>query len=201
MSTDSVTLQAHYLKADRIMLGVIWFLLAYSCGIAAFYGNWAQALVIGGLTAISMTALYLLIPGQRLLRCLIGAAFMVLAALQINQAHGLLEMHFGIFALLAIPTAAANITGNFNLANFAPEAVRLVGRPVLLPATATGAGIRRGGEALKARGEALLSGVVTGKTPMLAARARDRAWAEKGADLRAKLRGINIMQGKGDSGA
>ncbi|HCL14745.1 MAG TPA: methyl-accepting chemotaxis protein, partial [Pseudomonas sp.] len=101
MSTDSVTLQAHYLKADRIMLGVIWFLLAYSCGIAAFYGNWAQALVIGGLTAISMTALYLLIPGQRLLRCLIGAAFMVLAALQINQAHGLLEMHFGIFALLA----------------------------------------------------------------------------------------------------
>ena len=26
---------------------------------------------------------------------------MVLAALQINQAHGLLEMHFGIFALLA----------------------------------------------------------------------------------------------------
>lgn len=101
MSIDSVTLQAHYLKADRIMLGVIWFLLAYSCGIAAFYGNWAQALVIGGLTAISMTALYLLIPGQRLLRCLIGAAFMVLAALQINQAHGLLEMHFGIFALLA----------------------------------------------------------------------------------------------------
>lgn len=36
-------------------------------------------------------------------------------------------------------------------------------------------------------------------TPMLAARARDRAWAEKGADLRAKLRGINIMRGKGDS--
>ena len=102
----------------------------------------------------------------------------------------------GIFALLAIPTAAANITGSFNLANFAPEAVRLVGRPMLLPATATGAGIRRGGEALKARGEAFVSGVLTGKTPVLAARARDRAWAEKGADLRAKLRGINIMQGK-----
>ena len=28
----------------------------------------------------------------------------------------------GIFALLAIPTAASNITGSFNLANFAPEA-------------------------------------------------------------------------------
>ena len=107
----------------------------------------------------------------------------------------------GIFALLAIPTAAANITGSFNLANFAPEAVRLVGRPMLLPATATGAGIRRGGEALKARGEAFVSGVLTGKTPVLAARARDRAWAEKGADLRTKLRGISIMQGKRDGSA
>ena len=102
----------------------------------------------------------------------------------------------GIFALLAIPTAAAHITGSFNLANFAPEAVRPVGRPMLLPATAAGAGIRRGGNAIKARGEALASGILTGKTPALAARARDRAWAEKGADLRAKLRGINIMQGK-----
>ena len=101
MNTESVTLQAHYLKADRIMLGVIWFLVIYSFGVAAFYDTWAQALVIGGLTGIAVTALYLLIPGQRLLRCLIGAAFMVFSALHINQAHGMLEMHFGIFALLA----------------------------------------------------------------------------------------------------
>jgi len=101
MSSESVTLQAYYLKADRIMLGVIWFLVAYGLAIAVFYENWAQALVIGGLTGIALTALYLLIPGTRLLRCLIGAAFMVLAALHINQAHGMLEMHFGIFALLA----------------------------------------------------------------------------------------------------
>ena len=102
----------------------------------------------------------------------------------------------GIFALLAIPTAAANITGNFNLANFAPEAVRLVGRPMLLPATAVGAGAGMVGDAARVRAAALASGVLTGKTPALAARARDRAWAEKGADLRTKMRGINIMQGK-----
>ena len=101
MSTDSVTLQAHYLKADRIMLGVIWFLLGLFLrdrGVRRQLGTGA-----GHRRADRrpMTALYLLIPGQRLLRCLIGAAFMVLAALQINQAHGLLEMHFGIFALLA----------------------------------------------------------------------------------------------------
>ena len=83
MSSESVTLQAYYLKADRIMLGVIWFLVAYGLAIAVFYENWAQALVIGGPTGIALTALYLLIPGTRLLRCLIGAAFMVLAALHI----------------------------------------------------------------------------------------------------------------------
>ena len=119
MNNQSTTLQAHYLKADRIMVGVVWFLVAYSFVIAAFYGNWAQAFVIGGLTAVAVTVLYLLIPGQRLLRCVIGAAFMVLSALHINQAHGMLEMHFGIFALLAflvyyrdwlpIITAAATI--------------------------------------------------------------------------------------------
>lgn len=95
----------------------------------------------------------------------------------------------GIFALLAIPTAAANITGSFNLANFVPEAMRLAAKPLTIP----------GGMALnraKSNAEAFRSGFTTGKTPVLAARARDRAWAEKGADLRAKLRGINIMQGK-----
>lgn len=104
----------------------------------------------------------------------------------------------GIFALLAIPTAAAHITGSFNLANFAPEALRVVGRTTALPAKPVGALAGRLGEAAKARGEAFASGALTGKTPALAARARDREWAEKGAEWRRKMRGIEIMQGKRD---
>ena len=89
----------------------------------------------------------------------------------------------GIFALLAIPTAAAHITGSFNLANFVPEALRLTAKP--------------GGMAARfaaPRAEAAVSGALTGKTPALAARARDRAWAEKGAEWNRKMRGIEIMQ-------
>lgn len=97
----SATLIEHYRKADRIMLGVLWFLVIYSCCIAMFYGTWGQAIVIGGGTALAMTVMHMLIPGERLMRCLIGAAFMVMSALHINQAEGLMEMHFGIFALLA----------------------------------------------------------------------------------------------------
>ena len=91
----------------------------------------------------------------------------------------------GIFALLAIPTAASHITGSFNLANFAPEALRVVGTPGKML-----------GRYAAPRAEAFASGALTGKSPALASRARDRSWAEKGADLRQKLRGIEIMQGK-----
>lgn len=91
----------------------------------------------------------------------------------------------GIFALLAIPTAASHITGSFQLANFAPEALRAVATPGKML-----------GRYVAPRAEAATSGALTGRTPALAARARDRAWAEKGADLRQKLRGIEIMQGK-----
>ena len=101
MSNTDYSLEAHYRKADRIMLGVLWLMLTYSLGLAAWNGTWGQALLVGGGTLACMQALALMIPASRLLRCLIGAAFMVLAALQINQTGGMLEMHFGIFVLLA----------------------------------------------------------------------------------------------------
>lgn len=101
MNDQTLTLRDHYRKADRIMLGVLWIMVIWSFGLAANSGTWGQAFVMGGGTALAMTALHALIAGERLMRCLIGAAFMVMSALHINQEHGMLEMHFGIFALLA----------------------------------------------------------------------------------------------------
>lgn len=101
MSSSNYSLEAHYRKADRLMLGVLWLMLLYSLGIAAWNGSWGQALLVGGGTVACMQLLAAMIPATRLLRCLIGAAFMVMAALQINQTGGMLEMHFGIFVLLA----------------------------------------------------------------------------------------------------
>ncbi len=83
------------------MLGVLWLMFLYALGLAAWHGTWGQALVVGGLTVAVMTVMHQLIPGRRLLRCCMGAAFMVMSALHVNQSHGLLEMHFGIFVLLA----------------------------------------------------------------------------------------------------
>jgi len=94
----------HYRKADRIMLGLVWLLFVYSLGLAFWFDTFTQAILIGGGTALVLTALYRVIGGTRLMRCLVGVGLMVMAALHINQAHGLIEIHFGIFVFLAVLT-------------------------------------------------------------------------------------------------
>ena len=101
MSQSAFNLGAHYRKADRIMLGVLWLMFLYALGLAAWHGTWAQALLVGGGTLLVLSALNTLVGGRRLMRCCVAAAFMVMSALHINQSGGMLEMHFGIFVLLA----------------------------------------------------------------------------------------------------
>ncbi len=97
----SLSLEAHYLRADRSMLGVLWLCQLGAFALAAWHGTWLQALLVGGGTLALVHLLYALIRGTSLFRCVIGAAFMVMAALHINQAEGTVEMHFSIFVLLA----------------------------------------------------------------------------------------------------
>ncbi len=94
----------HYRKADRIMLALIWLMFLFSLGLAFWHDTLMQAVVVGGATSVLLTALYRAIGGSRVMRCALGAGLMVMAALHINQAQGLIEAHFGIFALLAVLT-------------------------------------------------------------------------------------------------
>nr|WP_158592061.1 methyl-accepting chemotaxis protein [Pseudomonas cavernicola] len=91
-----------YRQADRLMLAVLWAMTLYAFGLAFWHSTWAAALTIGGGTALALSALYSLIGGSRAYRCLIGVAFMAIAALHIQQSHGMIEMHFSVFVLLAI---------------------------------------------------------------------------------------------------
>ena len=94
----------HYRKADRIMLGLIWLLFVYSIGLAFWHDTFTQAMLVGGGTALVLTALYRAIGGSRLMRCCFGVGLMLMAALHINQARGVVEIHFGIFVFLAVLT-------------------------------------------------------------------------------------------------
>ncbi|MGB6242121.1 MAG: methyl-accepting chemotaxis protein [Castellaniella sp.] len=88
--------------ADRIMLPLIWVLFATALGLANWHDTWGLALGIGLPLAAIPTALILCLPGQRITRITVAVVFMLFCALHIHQAMGTIELHFGIFVLLAV---------------------------------------------------------------------------------------------------
>lgn len=99
---NALGLDGFYHKADHSMLAVLWICMLYSLALAAWFGTWGQSLLVGGGTLLAMHLLQVLAGGQRLFRCAMAAALMVMAALHINQSQGTLEMHFSVFVLLAL---------------------------------------------------------------------------------------------------
>ena len=129
---NGMTLQSMYQRGDRLMVAVLWFLALMSFGLAGWYDTWSEALIIGLPAALVPTVLLFMTPGAAITRHAIAAAFMVFSALNIHQAHGLIEMHFAIFVLLAfllyyrdwkpVVTAAGVIAVHHLAFNFLQEA-------------------------------------------------------------------------------
>ncbi|HSO45960.1 MAG TPA: hypothetical protein VLQ47_10645, partial [Rhodoferax sp.] len=94
-------LHSIYVKADKLMLVVLWGLFALALALSGMHDTWLWSLVIGLPTALVPTALIFLLPGALLTRLVVAAALMVFTALHIHQAMGMEELHFGIFVLLA----------------------------------------------------------------------------------------------------
>jgi methyl-accepting chemotaxis protein len=88
-------------EADKLIVGVLWLLMGFSLALAGWHDTWLPALLVG-LPAVALpTMLYLKAPGEIFTRCASSAALMVFAALNIHQADGMNELHFGIFVYLA----------------------------------------------------------------------------------------------------
>lgn len=102
MSSNTTLLAAHYQRADRLMLPLIWGLLVLAMFLAPWYGTWRVALGFGVPFALIPTLLILTLPGARVTRLSVATAFMLFCALHIHQAFGMTELHFGIFVLLAV---------------------------------------------------------------------------------------------------
>ena len=99
---DKKLVLEQYAKADRTMLAVIYITALYSLALATMHGTWGQAIVIGGGTALIATMLCKFQAGLRSTRVFMGLALMVMTMLHVNQAQGMIEMHFGFFAFLAL---------------------------------------------------------------------------------------------------
>lgn len=101
MSKEQISLKKHRKKVDRVLLAVVWFHGIINFAAAPWYNTMQEAIFIGAPTVGIITFLVLVLPGSLLTRNVMGAAFMVFSALLIHQGHGMIEMHFGIFVLLA----------------------------------------------------------------------------------------------------
>ena len=100
--SDSNTVREHSAKADKIILTVVYVGFLYSLMLANMHETWGIAFVVGGGTTLLATAFYKFSAGQRFTRIFMGLALMMLTMLHIQQSHGMIEMHFGFFAFLAL---------------------------------------------------------------------------------------------------
>ena len=88
-------------QGDTILVITFWGLVLLSFGLANIHSTWTAALFAGVPCALISTMVTVLRPGSVLSRLMNAAISMILSALLIHQMHGMIEMHFGIFSLLA----------------------------------------------------------------------------------------------------
>jgi methyl-accepting chemotaxis protein len=88
-------------RGDEMMTIVCWLLWVAALCFALRHGEWAAALAVGTPLALIATFMNWRWPGRLATRMTIAAIFMIFSGLLIHEAHGLIESHFSIFALMA----------------------------------------------------------------------------------------------------
>lgn len=96
-----VLLTRNHQQSDRLMLLVVWVLFFISLGLSVMHDTLRWVLTVGLVTVLTASAAVYWASGSWLTRAVIATSFMVFSALQIHQAAGMTELHFGIFVLLA----------------------------------------------------------------------------------------------------
>ena len=99
---DSTLFHDYWASSDRLMLGILGFLCVMALALAPWYGTWAEALLVVIPTLGLGLFLVLVLAGRLVTRLFMATAFMVMTALHIHQGHGMIELHFGVFVLLAV---------------------------------------------------------------------------------------------------
>ena len=92
----------NWARVSRFMLYVLLGLGALAFALAPVHGTWLSAAIVTIPTVGLGTYLATNYGSAVITRLYMGAAFMVMTGLHIHQAHGMIELHFGLFVLLAI---------------------------------------------------------------------------------------------------
>ena len=89
-------------QADRLFLLLGTVMAAASLAIAVWNQSWLPLLAISLPSWLLMAVQVRLNPGSLLTRNTVALVLMALVAAMIQQTHGLVEMHFGVFVVLAL---------------------------------------------------------------------------------------------------
>ncbi len=89
-------------SADRVMLIIIGVHLLYCLALAPWYDTYVAFFAVGLPAGLVAMLLAWRMPGQVITRMVVAVVFMVLTALAVHQARGMIEMHFGFFVLFAV---------------------------------------------------------------------------------------------------
>jgi methyl-accepting chemotaxis protein len=92
----------HIAMANRFFMAVLGGLLLFSICLAPWHGTWTPVLLLGLPTAVLPILFMVKAPGALFTRMMVATATMIFCGLNIDQSHGLDELHFGIFVLLAL---------------------------------------------------------------------------------------------------
>ena len=89
-------------RADKIMCVVVGVLLIYGLALAPWHDTYTSFFMVGMPAGAIAMLLTWRLPGQVVTRMVVAVVFMVLTALAVHQARGMIEMHFGFFVLFAV---------------------------------------------------------------------------------------------------
>ena len=92
----------HVAMANRFFVAVFLWLLLFSIGLAPWYGAWTLVFLVALPTALLPILSMAMAPGALWSRMTVAAALMVFCGLNIDQSHGMIELHFGVFVLLSL---------------------------------------------------------------------------------------------------
>ncbi len=136
-----------YRVSDRLMFWVLSALLLASFALAPWHHTWAAAVGIGVPSWAVCTWLIRAHGGALVTRCAIAASLMIFATLNIDQSHGMIEVHFSVFVLLAfllyyrdwVPLVVA--AGVVAVLHLSFDILQRAGQPVWVFASSGGLGI------------------------------------------------------------
>lgn len=91
-----------YIKADRLIGGLLILMFFFGVFIAFFYETWLVAFGIGGLSVSAYFIAKKLLPNREVYQYVLSSVCAIFAAQYIYQMHGMAEMHFWVFISSAV---------------------------------------------------------------------------------------------------